>query len=49
VLAQPDVRERLEKEGAELIAGPPDKLAALIAADLEKWKKLITEARLQFE
>jgi tripartite-type tricarboxylate transporter receptor subunit TctC len=49
VLAQPDVRERLEKEGAELIAGPPDKLAALISSDLEKWKRLITEARLQFE
>jgi len=49
VLAQPEVRERLEKEGAELIAGPPDKLATLIRNDLEKWKKLITEARLQFE
>jgi len=49
VLAQPEVRERLEKEGAELIPGPPERLAALIATDLERWKKLITEARLQFE
>jgi len=49
LLAQADVRDRLEKEGAELIAGPPEKLEVLIHADLERWKKLITEARLQFE
>ena len=34
VLAQPDVRERLEREGAELIPGPPERLGALIAGDL---------------
>jgi tripartite-type tricarboxylate transporter receptor subunit TctC len=49
VLAQPDVRERLEKEGAELIAGPPEKLAVLIRTDLERWKKLIADAKLQLE
>ena len=49
VLAQPDVRERLEREGAELIPGEPEKLGAIIATDLANWKKLITEARLTFE
>ena len=49
ILAQPDVRERLEKEGAELIPGPPEKLAALIESDLKSWKKLIAEANLQLE
>jgi tripartite-type tricarboxylate transporter receptor subunit TctC len=49
LLAQPDVRERLEKEGAELIPGPPDRLGALIEADLANWKRLIVEARLSFE
>jgi tripartite-type tricarboxylate transporter receptor subunit TctC len=49
VLAQPDVRERLEREGAELIPGEPALLGALIARDLASWKKLITEARLTFE
>jgi tripartite-type tricarboxylate transporter receptor subunit TctC len=49
VLAQPEVRDRLEKEGAELIAGPPEKLAVLLQLDLDRWRKLITEARLQFE
>ena len=49
ILARPEVRERLEREGAELIPGPPEKLAALIEADLRSWKKLIAEAKLQLD
>jgi tripartite-type tricarboxylate transporter receptor subunit TctC len=49
VLAQPEVRERLEKEGAELIPGPPERLGALIQSDLDGWKKLISDAKLQLE
>ncbi|MBK6396045.1 MAG: tripartite tricarboxylate transporter substrate binding protein [Betaproteobacteria bacterium] len=49
VLAQADVRERLEREGAELIPGEPERLGVLIASDLANWKKLIAEARLAFE
>ncbi len=49
VLAQPDVRERLEREGAEIISGPPERLAALIETDLANWKKLIIEAKITLE
>ena len=49
MLAQPEVRERLEREGAEVIAGPPQRLGALIEGDLAHWKKLIVEAKLSFE
>ena len=49
VLAQPDVRARLEREGAEIVSGPPAELGALIEADLTHWKKLIVEAKLSFE
>jgi len=49
VLAQPDVRERLEREGAEPIPGPPNRLGSIIATDLAHWKKLIVEAKLSFE
>jgi hypothetical protein len=41
------VRERLEREGAELIPGTPRDLGAIIEADLRAWKKLIADARLQ--
>jgi len=49
VLAQPDVRERLEREGAEIIPGPPERLGALIETDLAGWKKLIVEAKITLE
>lgn len=49
VLAQPEVRERLEREGAEIIAGPPERLGTLIETDLAGWKKLINEAKITLE
>jgi tripartite-type tricarboxylate transporter receptor subunit TctC len=49
VLAQPEVKARLEREGAELIPGPPERLGALIESDLDGWKKLIADAKLQIE
>jgi tripartite-type tricarboxylate transporter receptor subunit TctC len=49
VLAQPDVKARLEREGAELAAGPPERLGTLIERDLAGWRRLIVEARLVFD
>ena len=49
LLAQADVRERLEREGAELIPGGPERLAALIEADLNGWRKLIHDSKLLFD
>jgi tripartite-type tricarboxylate transporter receptor subunit TctC len=49
VLAQPDVKARLEREGAELIPGPPERLGGVIERDLAGWKKLIADAKLTFE
>jgi tripartite-type tricarboxylate transporter receptor subunit TctC len=49
LLAQPEVRDRLEREGAEIIAGPPERLGALIETDLNAWKKLIADAKLNLE
>jgi tripartite-type tricarboxylate transporter receptor subunit TctC len=49
VLAQTDVRERLEREGAEIISGPPERLGAIIEMDLAGWKRLIVEAKITLE
>ena len=49
VLAQPDVKERLEREGAEIVGGPPERLGTIIEADLAGWKKLIADAKLPLE
>jgi tripartite-type tricarboxylate transporter receptor subunit TctC len=49
VLAQPDLKARLEREGAELIPGPPERLGTLIQADLDGWRKLIADAKLKLD
>jgi tripartite-type tricarboxylate transporter receptor subunit TctC len=49
ILADPDVRERLEREGAELSAGPPERLRAIIATELAGWKKLVAEIGMALE
>jgi len=49
VLAQPEVRERLEREGAELVPGGPERLGVLIEADLAGWRRLIADARPTFD
>jgi tripartite-type tricarboxylate transporter receptor subunit TctC len=49
VLAQPDVKARLEREGAELTPGPSDRLGGMIERDLSGWKKLIADAKLSFD
>lgn len=49
VLKQADLRERLQKEGVELIAGSPDRLGTLIATDLARWQKLVAEANLTLD
>jgi tripartite-type tricarboxylate transporter receptor subunit TctC len=46
VLAQPELKERLEREGAEIVADGPERLNALIESDFARWKKLIVEAGL---
>ena len=49
LLAQTDVKARLEREGVELLPGPPERLAAIIETDLNNWKKLIADAGLRLE
>ena len=49
VLVQQDVKERLDKEGAEVVAGPPERLGAILEADLAGWKKLIADVRLELQ
>ena len=49
ILAQPEVRARLEREGAELMPGSPQKLGTLIETDLASWRKLISDARLTLD
>jgi tripartite-type tricarboxylate transporter receptor subunit TctC len=49
ILQQTDVRERLEREGSELVIGPPDQLGVIIDADLARWRKLVAETKLHLD
>jgi tripartite-type tricarboxylate transporter receptor subunit TctC len=49
LLAQTDVKARLEREGVELLPGPPERLGSIIETDLNGWKKLIADAGLRLE
>jgi tripartite-type tricarboxylate transporter receptor subunit TctC len=49
MLANPEVRDRLEKDGVELTPGSPERMQAFIAGDLATWRRLIAEAKLVLE
>jgi tripartite-type tricarboxylate transporter receptor subunit TctC len=48
-LAQPEVRERLVSEGAEVIGSTPEAFAAHITAELARMGKLISDADIRME
>jgi tripartite-type tricarboxylate transporter receptor subunit TctC len=45
----PDVRQRLEPRGVVLVLGTPGELGAWVAADTERWAKVIREAGIKLE
>jgi tripartite-type tricarboxylate transporter receptor subunit TctC len=49
VLAQPDVRDVLAREGATPKPGTPEEFSKLIPAELARWTKLIKDANIQTE
>lgn len=48
-VALPDVQERLDKLGFEIVANSPDQFAAQIKAEMEKWAKVIRDAKIKVE
>jgi tripartite-type tricarboxylate transporter receptor subunit TctC len=46
VLALPEMRQKLAEQGAETIGGPPEAFARHIAAEREKWSRVIRTANI---
>jgi tripartite-type tricarboxylate transporter receptor subunit TctC len=46
-LAQPDIRERLAGEGAEVTGGSTERFGAFVAAEYAKWGKVIRESNIR--
>jgi tripartite-type tricarboxylate transporter receptor subunit TctC len=49
VLATPDVREKFESQGAEMVAGGTDAFAAWIRAESARWGKVIRERNIKLD
>lgn len=48
-LAEPEVRERFVRLGAETVGGTPEAFAAMVRAETGKWKKIISERKITAE
>jgi tripartite-type tricarboxylate transporter receptor subunit TctC len=48
-VAQPDVKEKLATLGFNPIANTPDEFAARIKTEIEKWGKVVRDAKLRIE
>ncbi|MEI6547152.1 MAG: tripartite tricarboxylate transporter substrate binding protein [Burkholderiales bacterium] len=49
VLAMPDVKELLEREGTVPKPGAPEALGNLVVADIGRWSRLIRDAQIQVD
>jgi tripartite-type tricarboxylate transporter receptor subunit TctC len=47
VLAQPDIRESLQKQGLTPATGTPEALGALIRSDLTRWESVVSQAKIK--
>ena len=49
IVAQPDVKEKLAALGFVPVANTPDEFGARIKVEIEKWGKVVRDAKLRIE
>lgn len=49
VLREAGIVERVKKLAAEPVGGPPSQFAAFLKADVERWKKVVQDAKLKVD
>jgi tripartite-type tricarboxylate transporter receptor subunit TctC len=48
-MAQPDLREKLARQGLIVVTGSPKDLTALMQRETEKWAKVVKAAGIRIE
>jgi tripartite-type tricarboxylate transporter receptor subunit TctC len=48
-LDTPDIRDKLEQQGVETEASTPEAFGQIVSNDIEKWRKIITTAKIKAE
>ena len=46
-LSQPAVRDKLTQQGMDIVAGPPDAFAQFVAAEMERWGRIVRDAKIK--
>jgi tripartite-type tricarboxylate transporter receptor subunit TctC len=47
VLADPEVKKRIEEQGMEIVGSKPEQFDAFIQAELKRWHRVVTEAKIE--
>ena len=47
VMAMPDVKKKCDELGFDIVADKPDQFAAYIKSEVDKWAKVITDAKIE--
>ena len=49
MLAVPETRKRIEELGMEVVTTRPEQFEALILSEMQRWSRVITEAKIEVE
>lgn len=49
VLANPEIKKRIEELGMEIVASRPEQFDAYIQTEMKRWSKVITESKIEAE
>jgi tripartite-type tricarboxylate transporter receptor subunit TctC len=47
VLKQPDMAEKVREQGFDIVANTPEEAQSFMAAEVERWGKLVREANIK--